>query len=195
MADALSTTVNAGPTLSRRRIIQTAAWAAPAIVVATAVPAAATSPDTAPNLALSYYSGNLGNNSSATNGAKAATTATIVRSNDTYDGVYAINEIRISFTATKWVSGTQDAVAVGTGWVLDTASTSFPTLGVDGAPGVLVLKPNTASGIITVAKGSSVSADWELPKYEDYTSVVVNGTATPTSGTAASISTTLAYTK
>ncbi|WP_084125478.1 hypothetical protein [Demequina sp. NBRC 110054] len=45
MADALETTVNAGPTLSRRRIIQGAAWAAPAIVVATAVPAAALASD------------------------------------------------------------------------------------------------------------------------------------------------------
>ncbi|MDN4472012.1 hypothetical protein [Demequina zhanjiangensis] len=180
--------------VSRRRILQGAAWAAPAIVIATAVPAAANSGtvDLAP-IVSGTYSGDLHNNSASINGNFAGTTANISR-NDTFDGTYSITEIRVSFTATKWTNGTKDAIVVDPAWTIDLASSDFPATGADADTGVMVIKPAAQSGLISLASGSSLSVNWKLPKYAGYVSVVVIGAFSATgSPSSVPMTTTLAY--
>lgn len=157
--------------LSRRRILQGAAWAAPAIVLATAAPAFAVGSgdsSTATPVASGTFTADLKNP-----GATLKAGSLVVARQDTGSTVpFVITSITIAFTSTQQNQGTQGEVN-SAGWTVDEGASTFPVPG--NLKGTMVIVP-TAGGYPLTGSGA-VTLAWSLSRYESIDSVTLVGTA------------------
>lgn len=160
MTDNADKNVVDGLELSRRSVVKTGAWAAPAILIASAVPALTPSgQDLLPNTTASF-SDTPSNNSDKINN-NAYTTMTVSRS-DNYAGTITITSIVIEFTSTGWNNNGESAIVSGNLWEIDHDNSSIPFAG--SAPYELVITPTAPSnGLLTDSGVFQVT--WAMPKY------------------------------
>lgn len=159
--------------LSRRRILQGAAWAAPAIVLATAVPAAAGSLATAyPTLAASFDWSikNPGNES------KTDATLTIIRQDNNSVHSVRIDSVVVHFdSSAKGGSQASGAGVATTGWTFDAANSFIPTGSSSTTAGYATLLP--PAGTVLSSSFSSIQVTFFLQRFNGITSIELNGTA------------------
>ncbi len=147
--------------LSRRETLRGMAWAAPAIVIATSVPASATSGGGAEVPIVSgTWDGAKWNKGETLN---KECSVTIARGADDYAGNYVVSKITIGFTSFQTQHGSDALVAlVSDGWVVDYGSSDLPE-GSEQA-GTLVIVPETpANG--TIGESDSLTVTWSLSRY------------------------------
>lgn len=166
--------VTEGAGISRRRIVQGAAWVTPAIVIAAAAPAAATSlePDTGALVAtLGAYSPNPGN-------SNQRITTTVARSGGT-------QPITLSRTVVRFIkNGGQQASSAQVltpGWGVDGNASRFPSN--NGEEGVAVFVAQAATVATLASPGAATQVEFNLNRFAAISRVRVEGTsgATPVS--------------
>ncbi|WP_228373254.1 hypothetical protein [Demequina silvatica] len=159
-----STNARSGAGISRRRLVQGAAWATPAVLIATAAPAfAGSDPLMTP---LFGVVGNSGKQTITGSGGTAASARTVTATVQRVDNnsTYAITrtEIRIEFqrfnrNGNTWVAPSW--VIAGDGWSEVTTETRQASDGKQTAPvdGVLIVRYNGPLADDAVTSGVSVA--------------------------------------
>lgn len=157
--------------LSRRRILQGAAWAAPAIVLASAAPAFAVGSgdaSTSTPVASGTFTAALKNP-----GATQKAGSLVVTRQDTGSTIpFVITSITIAFTSTQQNQGTQGGISTA-GWEVDADASTFPVPG--NLAGTMVIVPT--SGGYSLSGSDAITLAWSLSRYESIDSVTLVGTA------------------
>ncbi|WP_156156048.1 hypothetical protein [Demequina maris] len=170
-----STNANEGAGVSRRRIVQGAAWATPAILIATAAPAfAGSNPDVLPIL-----SGGVVGPASADSGAQTLTVSAI-RTDNNSTWPIVVTQIVVEYI--KGANGSVSHSVVTAGW--QESGSVHPGGNSAGQTGSVVLEPVSATGVSisvpedpTTTPETSIAVQFTLSRYSELSKLTIVATA------------------